>query len=80
MNTATIVQKLCNYCNVLRDGGMSYGDYLEAAFAHPRARGIRTSCSAQLVSLLFVGMADQRIKALYVPARGERVCNHMCLQ
>ena len=27
MNTSTIVQKLWNYCNVLRDDGMSYGDY-----------------------------------------------------
>ena len=25
MNSATIVQKLWNYCNVLRDDGMSYG-------------------------------------------------------
>jgi type I restriction enzyme M protein len=24
-----IVQKLWNYCNVLRDDGMSYGDYGE---------------------------------------------------
>jgi hypothetical protein len=31
MNTSTIVQKLWNYCNVLRDDGMSYGDYVEAA-------------------------------------------------
>ena len=29
MNTATIVQKLWNYCNVLRNDGMSYGDYVE---------------------------------------------------
>ena len=29
MSTSTIVQKLCNYCNVLRDDGMSYGDYVE---------------------------------------------------
>ena len=29
MNIATIVQKLWNYCNVLRDDGMSYGDYVE---------------------------------------------------
>ena len=29
MNSATIVQKLWNYCNVLRDDGMSYGDYAE---------------------------------------------------
>lgn len=29
MNAATIVQKLWNYCNVLRDDGMCYGDYVE---------------------------------------------------
>jgi type I restriction enzyme M protein len=27
MSPADIVQKLWNYCNVLRDDGMSYGDY-----------------------------------------------------
>lgn len=27
MNSATIVQKLWNYCYVLRDDGMSYGRY-----------------------------------------------------
>ena len=27
--SATIVQKLWNYCNVLRDDGVSYGDYVE---------------------------------------------------
>ncbi len=26
---ATIVQRLWNYCNVLRDDGVSYGDYVE---------------------------------------------------
>lgn len=26
-SSATIVQRLWNYCNVLRDDGMSYGDY-----------------------------------------------------
>ena len=26
MNSSTLVQKLWNYCNVLRDDGMSYGD------------------------------------------------------
>ncbi|HEY3488984.1 MAG TPA: hypothetical protein VGK27_02545 [Candidatus Deferrimicrobiaceae bacterium] len=29
MTPAGIVQKLWNYCNVLRDDGMSYGDYVE---------------------------------------------------
>jgi type I restriction enzyme M protein len=27
--TQQIVQKLWNYCNVLRDDGLSYGDYVE---------------------------------------------------
>ena len=29
MSTIAIVQKLWNYCNVLRDDRMSYGDYVE---------------------------------------------------
>jgi type I restriction enzyme M protein len=29
VNPSTIIQKLWNYCNVLRDDGMSYGDYVE---------------------------------------------------
>ena len=29
MANSAIVQKLWNYCNVLRDDGMSYGDYVE---------------------------------------------------
>jgi type I restriction enzyme M protein len=29
MGSSAIVQKLWNYCNVLRDDGMSYGDYVE---------------------------------------------------
>ena len=27
--SATIVQRLWNYCNVLRDDGASYGDYVD---------------------------------------------------
>ena len=27
--SSTIVQRVWNYCNVLRDDGVSYGDYLE---------------------------------------------------
>lgn len=29
MNSQAIVQKLWNYCNILRDDGLSYGDYVE---------------------------------------------------
>lgn len=29
MNSSSIDQKLWNYCNVLRDDGMSRGDYVE---------------------------------------------------
>jgi len=29
-----IVQKLWNYCNVLRDDGMSYGDHVKQFFYH----------------------------------------------
>jgi type I restriction enzyme M protein len=28
-DSSQIVQKLWNYCKVLRDDGMSYGDYVE---------------------------------------------------
>jgi type I restriction enzyme M protein len=28
-SSSTIVQRLWNYCNVLRDNGMSYSDYVE---------------------------------------------------
>jgi len=27
--SSAVVQKLWNYCNVLRDDGLSYGDYVE---------------------------------------------------
>ena len=29
MTTASIVQRVWNYCHTLRDDGVSYGDYLE---------------------------------------------------
>ena len=29
ISSAAIVQKVWNYCNVLRDDGVSYGDYVE---------------------------------------------------
>jgi type I restriction enzyme M protein len=51
MTSTAIVQKLWNYCNVLRDDGMSYGDYPSAS--------LRTG-SEQLTYLLFLKMADER--------------------
>ena len=45
--SATIVQRLWNYCNVLRDEGVSYGDNVE-----------------QLTYLLFLKMADERVREL----------------
>jgi hypothetical protein len=36
MNPAPIVQKLWNYCNLLRDDGMGYGDYVEQLNRHDR--------------------------------------------
>jgi len=51
-----IVQKLWNYCNVLRNDGMSYGDY-------PSTK-LRTGVE-QLTYLLFLKMADERTKAPY---------------
>jgi len=47
MNTSLIFQKLWNYCNVLRDDGMSYGDYPLASLR---------AGSEQLTYLLFLKM------------------------
>ena len=54
--SSQIVQKLWNYCNVLRDDGMSYDDYPSAS--------LRTG-SEQLTYLLFLKMADERTKEPY---------------
>lgn len=56
MNTNTIVQKLWNDCNVLRDDGMSYGDYPSAS--------LRVG-SERLTYLLFLKMADERSQHPY---------------
>ncbi len=56
MNTASIVQKLWNYCNVLRDDGMSYGDYPGSSPGQAN--------SGQLTYLLFLKMADERTRQL----------------
>jgi len=56
LSSSAIVQKLWNYCNVLRDDGMSYGDY-------PSAR-LRTGVE-QLTYLLCFKIVDERTKAPY---------------
>ncbi len=76
MSSADIVGKLWNYCNVLRDDGMSYGDYPSAEFILSAAEGLRTG-SEQLTYLLFFKMADERTKKPYyqpsiVPASSAR--------
>lgn len=57
MNAATIVQRLWNDCNVVRDDGMSYGDYLSASLwaAHLSAvpEDAQTPCGSQAASLLY---------------------------
>jgi type I restriction enzyme M protein len=50
MTSSALVQKLWNYCNILRDDGLSYGDYPSA--------WLRTS-SEQLTFLLFLKIADE---------------------
>jgi len=76
MSSADIVGKLWNYCNVLRDDGMSYGDYPSAESILSAVEGLRTG-SEQLTYLLFLKMADERTKGPYdqpsiVPASSVR--------
>ena len=46
-----LVQKLWNSCNILRDDGLSYGDY---------ASTLLSTGSEQLTFLLFLKMADEQ--------------------
>jgi len=39
---ATIVQKLWDYCNILRDDGMRYGDYIESLPISSSAKWLKT--------------------------------------
>jgi len=67
MSPSAIVQKLWTRCNVVRDDGMSYADYLSAesilspsaALRINSAEGLRTG-SELLTWLLFLKMADER--------------------
>jgi type I restriction enzyme M protein len=48
MSSQNLVQKLWNYCNILRDDGLSYGDYVEQLtfllFLKMRASKVSNSC------------------------------------
>src|SRR5688500_12040085 len=53
--SSQIVQKLWNYCNILRDDGLSYGDYVEqltfdSVAPAPSACGLRSAQSVSLAS------------------------------
>ena len=60
MQHSAIVQKLWNYCNVLRDDGMSYGDYPSAKLRTGPSTELRAGVE-QLTYLLFLKMADERV-------------------
>ncbi|HZE90219.1 MAG TPA: hypothetical protein VE029_00705 [Rhizobacter sp.] len=38
MNASTLIQKLWNYCNILRDDGLSHGDHVEKTTPQGRWR------------------------------------------
>ncbi len=61
MNTSNFVQKLWNYCNVLRDDGMSYGDYPGSSPGQANYE--------QLTYLLFLKMAAS--SAIGMPLEGK---------
>jgi hypothetical protein len=43
MTSSALVQKLWNYCNILRDDALSYGDYPSAESIVSIDEGLRTS-------------------------------------
>ncbi len=63
MSGAQLVQKLWNYCNILRDDGLSYGDYVEQLtfllFLKMADRGPRDA--DELCAGLTDGVSYQRI-------------------
>ncbi len=67
MNQSAIVQKLWNYCNVLRDDGMSYGDYPSASLraGSEQLTFALTLALSQRERGLNGVMADERTKAPY---------------
>src|SRR2546425_9382506 len=75
-NSAQIVQRLWNYCNVLRDDGLSYGDYVEQLtfllflkMAHERTRPPWDQPSAIPAELDWPGMLARDGDALEIHYR-----------
>ena len=60
MSSTETTGKVWNYCNVHSDDAISYGDYVEAAPAHPCARGIRTSLFST-VAVLAVPLEGRQV-------------------
>ncbi len=61
MSASEIVNKVWNYAHVLRDDGVSYGDYVEAVPALPWAPRHLGSLPIAFTYLIFLKMADERL-------------------
>ena len=60
MTSSALVQKLWNYCNILRDDGLSYGDYASA---------LLSTGYEQLTFLLFLKMAEEQSRPAWKTLR-----------
>lgn len=68
MTAPALVQKLWNYCNILRDDGLSCGDYVEQLtfllFDSRQGRsGCAQTCGLSLSAALRLKMADGQSRA-----------------
>jgi type I restriction enzyme M protein len=61
LSASEIVNKVWNYAHVLRDDGVGYGDYVEAAPALPAPAAFEHPYSSQFTYLVFLKMADERL-------------------
>jgi hypothetical protein len=71
MTAPALVQKLWNYCNILRDDGLSYGDYVEQlTFLLFDSRVHRSGCAQTyglpLSAALRLKMADEQSRAPFL--------------
>jgi len=66
-NPQQLVQKLWNYCNILRDDGLSYGDYVEQLTYLLFARIADKQIHNEAIGNLFKKKGDYH---------GRRICTH----